>query len=351
MLRDPTDFPDDPNVPDRVLFNDVRWADSSRDGAIDIGSEDCGGGFVLGCFDAVPEFTGSGLVYDRGILLPGSGGRTIGGSGTPTAGYFGDFLPYLRRHNMNLLGSFEVSDAFRIFGEGKYVRTKAFTVSQPSFDFGTFLAPDNAYLIERFGDAAPEGAIFNRDNFDLGVRGDTSKRKTLRGVLGADGRLTDHLRYEVSFTYGRSRADTTSSNDRVTDRYFAALDAVVDPDTGQITCRINLPGETVIDPNNFGGDPVTFTPGECVPLNFLGDGVASREAIDFVTQSHTTRTTIDQKVLSGSVSGDFGAIFELPGGPIGFALGAEYRKETSEFDTVGTDPGRAPSRQFGNRDQ
>ena len=328
----PTDRPDVLTIPDRVLFNDVRWADSSRDGAIDFGGPDCSedGEFIFGCFDAIPEFTGSGGVYDRGILLPGSGGRTIGGSGTTTAGYFGDFLPALRRHNFNALASFKVSPALRIFAEGKYVRTRAFTISQPSFDFGTFLAPDNAFLIERFGaGAAPEGALISRDNFDLGVRGDTSRRRTFRGVFGADGKISDHARYEVSFTYGRAKAATTSSNDRVADRYFAALDAVVNPANGQVTCRINLPGETIIDPNNFGEAPSTFTPGACVPLNFLGDGVASQEAIDFVTQSHTTDLTIDQKVLSGSVSGDFGQLFELPGGPIGFAVGAEYRKEKS----------------------
>lgn len=333
LLRDPSDFPDDPNVPDRQLFNNIRWADSSTDGAIDLGSDDpaCGGGgaFVPGCLDGIPDFTGSGLPYDRGILLPGSGGRTIGGSGTPTAGYFGDFLPYLRRHNFNALASFEFSPALRIFGEGKYVRTRAFTISQPTFDFFTFLAPDNAFLEQRFGALGVGGALLSRDNFDLGQRGDLSERETLRGVLGADGKFSDHLRYEASYVYGEAKADTTSLHDRIADRYFAALDAVVDPATGQITCRINLPGETIIDPNNWGEAPVSFQPGQCVPLNLLGNGVATQEAIDFVTVSHTTFAKITQSVFSGSISGDTGGFFKLPGGPIGFAVGAEYRRETS----------------------
>jgi len=39
---------------------------------------------------------------------------------------------------------------------------------------------------------------------------------------------------------------------------------------------------------------------------------------------------VTQQVVSGSMSGDFGSVMELPGGSIGFAFGAEYRRETSD---------------------
>lgn len=325
----PTDRPDDPNVPDRVLFNDVRWSDSSPDGAVDLGSFDEEGNFVPGALDGVPDFTGNGLVYDRGTILPSSGGRTIGGSGTPTAGYFGDLLPSLQRHNVNALFSYEFSDAVKLFAEGKYVKTTAFTLYQPTFDFFTFLAPDNAYLAQRFGDLGAGGALVSRDNLDFGIRGTLSKRETVRGVIGLKGDLNDHLRYEASYTYGRTKANSLSTNDRLADRYFAALDAVVGPD-GNVTCRINLPGEDTIDPNNYGGPPITFSPGQCKPLNILGS--ANQAGLDFVLVDHTERDRISQQVLSGYISGDFGTFVRLPGGPIGFALGAEYRKEKSTAD-------------------
>ncbi len=323
----PTDRPDVLDVPDRVFFNDVRWQDSSVDGAIDLTPFD---------FDFVPEFTGSGGVYNRGTILPGSGGRTIGGSGTPTAGYFGDFLPYTDRHNVNLLGSFEFSPAARLFAEAKYVDSTAFTIAQPSFDFGLYLAPDNAFLQQRFGTArTADGAfVVGRDNFDFGTfgaRGYRDERETLRGVVGLDGKLSDHLRYELSYVYGRSKSTTLRNDDRVTDRYYAALDAVVGPD-GQITCRINLPGQTLIDENNYGQAPTTFQPGQCVPLNVLGFKVASPAALDFILEDHITLSTVKQQVANGYVSGDLGFLFELPGGPIGFALGVEYRKESSSTD-------------------
>lgn len=341
----PTDRPDIESVFDRVLFNNVGWADSAPNGAVDVD------------LDGVPDFEGDGDPYDAGTFLPGSGGRAVNGSSnTPTAGYFGDFLPYLRRHNVNLLGSFEVSPALRFFGEAKYVDTTAFTEAQPSFDFFTYLAPDNAFLQQRFGDLAPDGALVSRDNFDLGISNETAERETLRGVFGIDGRLTEgeesgNLRYEFSYVYGRASSRVTSGNTRVTDRYFAALDAVVNPATGQITCRINLPGETTIDPNNYAGiaeingvpvsgAPLTFQPGQCVPLNILGEGVLTQAARDFVSVDSITRARSTQHVVSGSFSGDFGALFSLPGGPVGFALGAEYREEStrsnpSEFQQGG----------------
>ena len=336
LLQDPDQFPtggatDVPGKPDRILYNNVSWADSARNGAVDID------------LDGVPDFDGDGRVYDGGTILPGSGGRAVNSrSNTPTAGYFGDFAPYLERHNVNLLTSFEFSPALRFFGEAKYVRTTAETRGQPSFDFFTFLAPDNFYLQQRFGQNAPDGALISRDNFDLGISISRAKRDTYRGVLGFDGVLSEgersgNLKYEISYVYGRADATVRDRNNRVTDRYFAALDAVAGPN-GQPTCRINLPGETIIDPNNYAGvasisgipvtgAPLTFRPGECVPLNILGENVASQAALDFAFVTTTTRARSEQHVVSGSLSGDLGFLFSLPGGPIGFAVGAEYRKE------------------------
>lgn len=313
----------------RSLLNDLRYADSSRDGAVDFGGFDRNGNFG----PVGPSFTGSGAVYDTGRYL-GSGGLTQGGSSTPVAGYGGDLQPDNRIHNVNVLSSFEFSPALRIFAQGKYTNTKSFSVAQPSFDFYTYLAPDNAFLNQRFGAAASvNGAFLSRDNFDLGVRGESTERETLRGVIGADGRISDHARYELSFTYGQTKSRFLSTNYRLADRYFAALDAV-DDGNGNIVCRSTLDPLSNIDPNNFDGPATTFTPGAgsgCRPLNLLGENVASQAALDFINVDLVNRYKVTQAVVSGSVSGDFGQFFELPGGPIGFAVGAEYRKETSDF--------------------
>lgn len=314
----------------RDLVNDLRYADSSRNGALDFGLFNGAGNFVPARY---PSYDGDGNVWQDGLLLE-SGGYAQGGSSTPIAGYSGDQRPDNRIHNVNLLSSFEVSPALRIYAQGKYVNTKSFTVAQPSFDFGTQLAGDNAYLIERFGpEMAEHGAFLSRDNFDLGIRGESNKRETYRGVIGADGRISDHARYEASYTFGQTKSSYYIQNYRLTDRYFAALDAV-DDGNGNIVCRSTIDGGSIIDPNNYGLAASTFTAGigsSCRPLNLLGEGVASQEALDFINADLLNRYTVTQHVLSGSISGDFGQFFELPGGPVGFAFGGEYRKEMSEF--------------------
>ena len=340
---------DDPTIVDRILYNDIRYADSSTNGAVDVD------------IDFSPDFQGNGQVYDLGQFLPGSGGVVAGGSSTPVAGYQGDLAPKSVKHNVNLIGSFEFSDAVRLFAEAKYVTTKNFSFAQPSFDFFTTLRSDNPFLPASIRNAIvpgayscaltfdsdsetcdetafPDAVLVSRDNFDLGVRGEQANRETLRGVIGFDGRITDNANYELSYVYGQTTTDFFATNYRLRDRYFAALDAVVGPN-GQVVCRSSIdPTATANDLNGvlLGEDtsPVTFTPGAnsgCVPLNILGEGVASQAALDFINVDLANSVKVQQHVVSGSIAGDFGALFELPGGAIGFALGAEYRKEKSIY--------------------
>ncbi len=324
FARNHNDWPDDPNVPDRILYTDLRWADSSMGGAIDL----------LGV-DGVPQFTGEGGVYDRGTILPGTA-FTVGGSSTPREIYYGDYIPYSRRHVANVMGHFEVSSALDLYAEAKYVRSKADTFSQPTYDLYTVLAPDNAYVEQRFGANAtgPDGALFSRDNFDFGQRRYEMERELWRTVVGARGDLGSNLRYDISYVWGQSTMTATNYGDRINDRYYAALDSVYDAN-GNITCRINLPGETEVsgtsygNPTDFNGAPVTFQPGQCVPLNILGNGSPTQAALDWILADHASWARITQHVVSGSLAGDTGSFFELPGGPIGFAIGAEYRKEKS----------------------
>ncbi|MEC3911981.1 TonB-dependent receptor [Sphingobium sp. CR2-8] len=324
IVRDPADIPDNPNVPDRRPFNNLRYADSSLGGAVDVD------------LDTIPDFTGEGKVYDRGLLLPSSGGLTQGGDSTPLAGYQGDLQAYNRVHNVNLLSHYDFSDAAKFFFEAKYVKNKTRTVSQPSFDFYTYLSPDNAYLQNQFGALAPDGALISRDNFDMGVRGERNERETMRFVGGFEGQISDHARYELSYTFGQTKSKVLLTDYRIGDRYWAAIDAVRDPATGQIVCRSNLNPAGNINPDNYDAPASTFTPGAgsgCRPLNLLGNGAPSQAALDWINADILNRARLQQHVVSGSISGDFGQFFELPGGPIGFAVGAEYRKEKSRFVT------------------
>ena len=319
LFQNQDDLGDDPNLPDNVPYNDVRYADSSPTGAVDVD------------FDFSSDFEGGGAVYDRGFLLENSGGYTQGGSSTRIDGYQGDLFPESERHLINLLGHFDINDSLTVSTELKYARTRAFSVAQPSFDFYLFQTPDNPFMpqvirdaivpgaaIDWFEDpAAPDGVIVTRDNFDLGTNGEDSTRTTTRGVIALNGTVSDHLRYEASYVYGETRSRIVEVNNRFEDRWLAAIDVVADPGTGQPVCRSSL------DPD---ADPALAG---CVPYNIYGFNVRDQAAADWVNTDSLSHTKVTQQVISGSLSGDFGEHLKLPGGSIGFALGAEYRRETS----------------------
>ncbi|WP_241527320.1 TonB-dependent receptor domain-containing protein [Sphingomonas turrisvirgatae] len=327
-------FDADPTTPDFLPLTGLRWADTSPGGAFDLD------------YDFVPDFTGEGKVYDPGTYVRNEP-FTIGGDSTLQEIYFGDTNPQNERHVANLLGSFEVSPALRLFANAKYARTKAETYSQPVYDLYVQIYGDNYFLNERFGSAVVGDALLlGRDHFDFGVRRAKSDRETIRAVVGADGELASNLRYELSYTFGQLEASALSQS-RVRDRYYAAIDSVSNG-AGGVSCRISRPGETLIKnfgyiatqqygtlnpaTGNYEGAAVTFSPSQCVPLNIMGSGAPSQAALDFVFVDDLERLRLRQHVVSGSIRGNTGSFFNLPGGPVAFAVGGEYRSESLRFD-------------------
>jgi outer membrane receptor protein involved in Fe transport len=312
LFQNQDDLDDDPNLPDLVPYNDVRYADTAPNGAVDVD------------FDLLSDLQGDGNVYDRGFELVNAGGYTQGGSSTNIDGYQGDLFPELDRHIFNLLGHFDVNEKLTISAEAKYVRSHALSLSQPTYDFYLFMTPDNPFMPQAIRDAivpgaaaeyfedpdAPDGVLVTRDNFDMGINTEDALRETLRGVLAANGDLSEHLRYEASYVYGETKSRIVENNNRIEDNWLQAIDVITDPVSGRPACRSGAPG--------------------CVPYNIFGNGVRDEAALDFVATDSVSHTKVTQQVVSGSLSGDFGSHLELPGGSIGFALGAEWRRETSE---------------------
>jgi len=320
LYQNQDDLDDSPDLPDLVRYDDIRYADSARNGAVDVD------------FDGTGDFQGTGAPYDRGFVLENSGGYTQGGSSTPVDGYQGDLFPELDRHVFNLLGHFDVNDAFTVSAEAKYVRSHAYTRAQPTYDFYLLMTPDNPFMPQSIRDAiipgaaaeasgdpeTPDGVQVTRDNYDLGINAEDDLRETLRGVIAVNGRITDNLEYEASYVYGETKSTITSINNRLEAQWQAAIDVVTDPDSGQPVCRSSLDPDA---PSELAG---------CVPYNIFGEDVRNPAALDFVNIDSVTRSKVTQQVFSGSLSGSFGSFLELPGGSIGFAAGLEFRREASE---------------------
>jgi iron complex outermembrane recepter protein len=336
FVANPDDVDDDPNIPDLIRATDVRISFGSPEGAYDAGSFDDNGIFVPGAFDGSPDFRGSGAVFDPGFVLPDGFG--LGGDGTPQGLY--DYPSRARtqskRNAFNLLSHFDVNPALSFFTEMKLVTNEAEGTSFPNYDFETFIAPDSPFIPEAMAEFATEGLILvERDNLDFGNRRQRFHQQTVRGVLGARGELRDWLSYETSYVFGRTNTRSIHG-ERLQDRYFAAIDAVVDPSTGQATCRSNLDPDQLNPWGNYEfPEQLTFTPGAnsgCLAYNILGDGVADPRAVDWVSIDTVDRVKLVQHVANFTFTGTLDSVFKPNAGSIGFALGTEFRRETSDFD-------------------
>lgn len=334
MMRNPDDPDDDPNIPDNIPLNDIRYFDSSHSGAIDTD------------FDFSPDRLPDGSPFEVPRLVEPA--YSQGGSGTRLADYIGDLLPDAKTTVASVFANFTVNDAVNFFGEAKFVHGEATAYAQPTFDFYLFQSADNPYLpasiasrivpgaaADAFEDpTAPDGVQVSRDNFDFGVRGEDVTRDTMRFVAGMQGDIWSHYNYEVSYTYGQSDVDSIALNNRYNDRFLAAIDVVTDPSTGEAACRSNLdPSALPYQPFqgfDFSG-PLSFTPGAnsgCRPLNIFGEGVADPQALAWIRLNNKTKSRLTQNVFNAYLSGPVPGI-QLPAGDIDAVVGVEWRREGS----------------------
>ena len=288
------------------------------------------------------DYNGNGTPFQDGIYT--SGFTMIGGDGSQLAAFGTDLIPALKVTSLNTTFNVEWAPQQFFFGEGKYTNTRTKFDSQPSFDYGLYLSMDNPYMPQSIYDAATgpdgianalDGVLMARDNFDLGFIGRDIERETFRGVVGMRGDLNAHTNYEFSLNYGKTIENNTELNNRINERFFAAIDAVRDSG-GNIVCRSNLDPDAIPIGDYFGDEFIastwgtTFTPGPnsgCIPMNIFGDGSPSKESIDWIMADSTSRDVVEQFVFNAFIAGDFGSFLQLPGGPISYSLGTEYRRE------------------------
>ncbi|WP_163959990.1 TonB-dependent receptor plug domain-containing protein [Sphingomonas insulae] len=285
----------------KAPLGDLRYPYSSNQGIVYIGDQ---------------TFRGDGAVYTPGRFLANDG-YTVGGDDTPVAGYIGDIYPRTRRHAVNALAHFDASDAFKVSVEGKFVQSTVTSFSGYGGNYPATIALDNPFIPTSILNAARAAGLtsveVNRNNFDIPRRGETDRRRTWRGVVDITGRLTDHASYDVSYTYGQTDVRATKLNDRLSANFVEALDAVRGPG-GTIVCR-----------------SATARAAGCVPVNTFGGNTVDSASFAYYLRNPESNARITQHVANASLSGDFGQFLTLPGGPVAFAVGGEYRRESSRF--------------------
>ena len=268
-----------------------------------------------------------------------------------------NLLSPLERINFNSLANFHITDSTRVFAEAWFSETHASNlISQPQYNttfFGSagqpqgnlVLSINNPYLpagsraaiqaallAYQASGATPFDPNWSPNNFymarasmDLQSGRATADQKVGRLVLGMDGKfeLGSHLYgWEVTGNYGRSR-NTSDLPSIVWKNFQNAVDAVIDPATGNIVCAASL------TPGGVQNAPTSTVSSTCAPLNVFGNGSPSAAARAYITHNAVATSTTTQRDFTATINGD---LFRLPGGEVKASLGYENRRESASFE-------------------
>ncbi|WP_375287112.1 TonB-dependent receptor plug domain-containing protein [Sphingomonas sp.] len=263
---------------------------------------------------------GTVLPYSFGSYLTAT--QQIGGDGVDSE-LFQEINRPLERAAFFGRAEYDLTDTFSIFGEVSYGTTNtrySTSVNRHQITNPITIQRDNAFLpaqVQALLAANPEVTTLTmlRYSVEGGLTDVAIDTDTDRYVGGFKGELGG-LKINGYYQHGRTKQRTDVLNNEITANFTRAADAVVDPATGQIVCRSTL----------------TNPADGCAPFNVFGQGSPSAAALAYTRGTSRTNSTFTEDVAALNLSG---TLFEGWAGPISFATGGEYRKETAEL-TVDT---------------
>lgn len=174
---------------------------------------------------------------------------------------------------------------------------------------------------DTFGQEITQNGVLyiGRRNVEGGPRRDDLRHTSIRGLFGARGSLNETWVYDVYAQFSEVSMEETYFNDLGSTRIGRSLDAVVDPESGEIVCQAALDG---LDTN-------------CVPWNIFGTGPVTEEALDYLRLPLYQRGTTSQDVISGYIAGnlgDYGIKFPFTESGPDVVLGLESRRDTLDLN-------------------
>lgn len=282
------------------------------------------GGLITGC-----QPVGAACPINRMQFLPGGQLGSYRQGLYPNATTMSGGDGSKRRTNLmpetgfqNIFGhaTFDVNDSFSVYAEGLYshAHVKYFgTFSSNTTTASATIFNDNAFLPGTVRSQMLTNGInsftYARVNADMGNIVYDNNTDVYRAVAGFEGTVGSNWKYSGYAQYGSSTFHAITTNNQITENYYNAADAVINPANGQTVCRSTLLGL----PQGAG----------CVPVNLFGSGSPSAAAIDYIDDDSLLIIRTRQTVLAADMRG---TLFDLPGGPLGIAFGAEYRHERGE---------------------
>lgn len=219
------------------------------------------------------------------------------------------------RYNATAMATYDLTDDITMYTRVMFSQnqvdqqlapTPAFTFIDVNID-NPFLGPDSVALLTPNADVnGIVSAFLGRRMVEVGPRRSNDTRTVFQFQAGLRGSLNSNMDWDVYFQSGRSMGSASIEGDVSQPRLAQAL--------------LTTDGVNCFDSSNG-----------CVPINVFGEGNISQAAADFVSTRLNSENERNQQVFSASINGDTSGWLELPGGPIGFATGFEYRTEDADF--------------------
>lgn len=213
----------------------------------------------------------------------------------------------LKRINVAALYKYQIVPAVELYGRAMYTNTRTSETGTPgatpvSVNRTVSISATNPFLTDAirnqltFVNGAAQVNVV-RSLAELGLVTYETERNTVQVQTGLRGPLSDAIRWNVYAQYGRSTENSLITGDGLVTNSAGANNFAAVANT------VNIFG-----PNQ---------PGIAGALGSPINGFNRKR---------------DQFVAAGTISGTLEELFALPAGPIGFAVGVEYRRETASID-------------------
>jgi iron complex outermembrane receptor protein len=254
---------------------------------------------------------------------------TLGGAGTSGGTFTVIASPYHRANGYTRV-TFDASDALKLSADLSYTLMWDNFLDQPEEVDGAYgttngiaFSKDNPFLtpaVQAQLAGGPQtfyvGKIFSGPE---GFETLQYYRRTLEASVGASGNIGGSWSYDAYADHGEIRQSQGFYNQRIESNFQNAIDAVRDPTTGEIVCRVAL-----TDPN---------TP--CRALDLFGVGNASPAAIAYAYATNPWQVNLTQtQELTAAGGSIHGNPFATWAGPASIASGIDYRREALILDSI-----------------
>jgi iron complex outermembrane receptor protein len=244
-----------------------------------------------------------------------------------------DSSPDFRQNRQNVFTrmSYDLADNVNAYFELGWANTKSRVIAGvPFFHLGNVtVKADNAFIPAT---VKARLTALGLTQFSLGTtNGDEpfyaalNVRTFRRYVAGFEGKadvFDTAWTWDASYSRSTTHVSTRTPSDEITANYNRASDAVVDPNTGQIVCRV-ITGDVY-------GRP-------CVPYNVMGIGVNTKAALDYISSTAYSWIALAQDVFEVNATGE---PFSTWAGPVSLALNATHRYESADSDSTPIDQAR-----------